>query len=221
MDVAGGVAIYGALVATASAAWQLVTYWQGNKPRLVITGSSFVFIDGEAEANVFDRALKTDGKSDHGPPFLIEIEIRNTGRVKVQLSRLLVSQLDGEKGADWDLGPWAELPLWLEPGEAVTFPLTAKELAEFSFTARAQVVVRASTGRLFKHRLPAFSLASGKDHHVVLGLPFYQELIKRTPLPPGVMSAEMISRYIVDREQVEDVPPQANGDARVPWIWRP
>ncbi|MFI5849369.1 hypothetical protein ACIA8B_14870 [Micromonospora chalcea] len=211
MDVAGGVAIYGALVATASAAWQLVTYWQGHKPRLVITGSSLVFIEGEAEAKVFDRALKTDGKSDHGPPFLITIEIRNTGRVKVQLSTLLVSQLDGEQGADWHLSSWAELPLWLESGEAVTFSLTEKELTEFSFTAPAQVTVRAATGRLFKHRLPAFSAASGKDHQVVLGIPFYEELIKRTSPPPGLRS-----KYIVDRDQVEDVTTASNGDAPPP-----
>lgn len=183
VTLADGAAIYGAVVASAVAAWQLITYWQSHRPKLLIRTGLYVYLKGEKEAEVFDRALEGEGDSAEGPPFKIVLRVVNSGRVRVHLSSLALVQVRDRQSRQWNVGPWINLPLWLEPGEAVPVTLTESELPDFSFTLPIETTAHTSTGRCFRHRLPVIGTSKDDDIKVVLGSALYHEMIQRDPFP--------------------------------------
>ncbi|MEV4722472.1 hypothetical protein [Micromonospora humida] len=122
MKLADWVAVYGAVVASAVAAWQLVVHWRSNRPNLNVTTSW--------------------GWEKGTPTVEVHVHVVNRGRVRVQWGTLLLeAEPNGSRPIDrWrrrfstarfryrdgaafrsvlSAGELADLPRWMEPGEAL------------------------------------------------------------------------------------------------------
>ncbi|MER7589349.1 hypothetical protein ABTW72_17620 [Micromonospora sp. NPDC127501] len=160
MKFADWVAVYGALVATAVAVWQGVTYWQDRRPKLLLTSKTIFDLMGEGRSDKYVEALETASPELFAEIMGFEFTIVNVGRVKVHLRDLALDQSAPPRS--FSLKPSAAFPRWIEPGEAIVIVPTAEDMAGVDLTADVRVRLTTSTGQELYENIRGFDAASAR-----------------------------------------------------------
>ncbi|PYC66587.1 hypothetical protein C7C45_24110 [Micromonospora arborensis] len=173
MKLADWVAIYGALVATAVAAWQGITYWQDRRPKLLVRIRTTLDLTEDGRYDLFMEAIESASAALFARVIRLELTIVNVGRGKVHLYDMTLYQTSPHLA--FELNASASFPRWIEPGEAIVIVPLPEDMAGVDLTADAIVRVTTSTGQEFREEIRGFdasvarAMRSGLMDEALLG----------------------------------------------------
>jgi hypothetical protein len=174
------IAIYAAVLSTAAVVWQAVTYWDGRRPKLAVRCSGgFLIEDDEQHRTLAALAVREEGDG-VGLAWIIDVQVVNIGRAKVQLAGVRLHQSQAGVSRGWDATSRAELPRWLEPGERWTLRLTDDVMPGVSVLPPFTVKVDTSAGRTFE--IDYSLLDSGANSYVIMSPERAEQLESRSGL---------------------------------------
>jgi hypothetical protein len=150
MKVTEVIAIYAAVLSTATGSWQVLMYWDTRRPKLLIRCRGGLTIENEEHLRKFAALLLAQPQDITGLPWWLTVEIVNAGRAKVQLRTLNVYQHSGASGKGWNVSEKAAMPRWLDPGEALAIGLNHDEMRDANPGSTFDVAVDTGVGRSFR-----------------------------------------------------------------------
>jgi hypothetical protein len=124
---------------------------RARQPRLKLAFESVIFLNNpEQEYELFDLL---EGRTIYAPSiqWLTDIRIINTGRVRVQINGLRLTQdRDGAGMRGWDATNRLGHGVWIEPGETVNYQFTDVDLDEARLAVPIKVSVLAAHDQTFE-----------------------------------------------------------------------
>lgn len=192
METTDWIAAYAAIVATAAFAWQAVTYWVDQRPKLLLQPRPGIIVIDRSGAATLVELQKGKQCEPTGLTWYFDLRIVNRGRARVQVNGLRIKQAteNPRHVRGWDGGQRIELPLWLEAGEERSFRFTDNDLQSASTTSSFTVTVTTSAGRDFRTTVDLIN----PDAHVS---------ISRALLDPLLKGADISEEFFV--LEVEDM----------------
>ena len=141
------IAIYAAVVATASALWQAVVWWLERRPNIRVSTFIVSLVPATPRpANEPDEWIRS-------LPWRLQIEVLNLGRSTVRIGSVDVETNRSEVGYEaWKSVEWG-LPWVLEPGDERVVALTDEQAGKLETGQELVIVVATTAGAHFTDTL--------------------------------------------------------------------
>jgi hypothetical protein len=169
MAAGNWIALYAAVVGTASLAWQAITYVLKRRPKIQIAMMLMRFVLTR------DDALAVDPDANVGGHWRIQIEILNQGRSPVRIREVYVETNHDDSGFDsWRSGEWG-LPWLLDSLEEKTIYLTSDEVGELARGQQIHAKVTTTSGKDFYSEI--LEVGGAEDNLVVMPREHFEEIV--------------------------------------------
>lgn len=145
MPAVDPLAVYGAALATVTAAWSAINELRTRRPRVRVSGMLSVSVDDHDQISTLTNAVATGGSPDL--PWRIEIDIVNVGRADAEISTVFVRQQTEQGARTWR--PNSGLPRTLKADQGARLVISGRDARVLSGTPLTAVAETAS-GRRFE-----------------------------------------------------------------------
>jgi hypothetical protein len=175
----GWIALYAAIVGTASLGWQVWTHWVERRPKLRLEVTFTWLLPNEEAVEQVEHALASLFKQ----PWRLDADVLNVGRSAAHVGRLSFETCrKSDSVSHWTSRSW-DLPWVLEPGEARTVFLTDDDAGEVQ-PDQTFVAVAVTTGGVhFRSESVNLGTPEGMGHGVLVAMngPSFQKRVGDRP----------------------------------------
>lgn len=180
-------ALYGASLATATAAWRIVSEVRARRPRLRVDGSLVLIISTETQAR--DLATSRAGGAWPEVPWRAELTVVNAGHAEVEVSEVFLRQASNQGVRRWHSTAW-DLPRTLNAEQSCRLAYSGNAEDRLALGESLTAIAVTGTGRRFQShefgtsrdavvamRRAAFEAATGSDIEDIKGAFVYEVTI--------------------------------------------